>query len=249
MCTKLEVLRLSVRVDRINRKSLRRLGCGFPVQWQQSSAIPLRDLYAQIQEICGYTILVNEHCQGIATQESLAGLADRRNYIQYQTISLPSHPGKGPYEATRLATLIYSLLVVFPMAAHEPPFATLATLIREELLTLDLPRSSNEESGLLCWILVLGALVAIGTDERPWFVYSLSNAFHGTWEDLKRLLEQFLWLGSTSNSDGNTLWAEMIKAQSLFEEGSSGSSYTESSSPFTSASDTSNYGGRTPHNP
>jgi hypothetical protein len=53
--------------------------------------------------------------------------------------------------------------------------------------------------------------VAIDTDERSWFIYALSSIFHGTWEDLKDTLKQFLWLGSTSDSDGMSLWLETMK--------------------------------------
>jgi len=62
----------------------------------------------------------------------------------------------------------------------------------------------------------MGGIAAIDSDERSWFIYALSNVSCGTWEKLKAILKQFLWLGSTSDSDAMSLWLETMKVQSLF---------------------------------
>lgn len=241
---------LSTRFDATSQTSISTLGCRFPDQWQESTFQPLQDLYSVIQDICGYTTMVSEHCQGIRFQDSLADLADRRNYIQHRVMSLPHHPvaqGRAEfgdlYEATRLATVIYSLLVVYPISAQTAPFSTLATLLRRELFVLVLSNRPYEELALISWILVMGCIAAIDTDERSWFVYALNNVSHSLslveWDDLKHILKQFLWLDTTNDIDGLSLWTDIAKLRPLF-------AHPTPTTPFTNSSTSSVRGRGTP---
>jgi len=232
----------TARFDATSQISFSAPGCGFPVYWQQSKFQPLQDLYSVIQDMCGYSIMVSEHCQGIRFHDSLANLADRRNHIQHRVMSLPPHPSAPGgadsgdlYEATRLAAIIYSLLVVFPISARTAPFSSLATSLRKELLALDLSNRAHEELTLLCWILVMAGIAAIGTDERAWFIYALNNVSHSLslveWDDLKHILKQFLWLDATNDMDGLSLWLEITRLRPLFAQNTPATSFTNSTTP------------------
>jgi hypothetical protein len=233
---------LSTRSDATGQTSRPAPACGFPNQWQHSTFKPLQNLYSVIQDISGYTIMVSDHCQGIRFQDSLADFADRRNYIQHRVMSLPHHPfvqggaGSGElYEATRIATIIYSLLVVFPISAQTAPFFALATLLRKELLALVLSNRSHEELALITWILVMGCIAAIDTDERSWFVYALNNVSYSLslveWGDLKHILNRFLWLDTTNDIDGLSLWLDITKLRPLFPQTTPTPPFTNSTTP------------------
>jgi hypothetical protein len=186
--------------------------------------------------------MVSEHCQGIRFQDSLADLADRRNYIEHRVMSLPAHASTQEdantgelYAATRLATIIYSLLVVFPISPQTAPFSTLATLLRKELFVVDLLNRPHEELTLLSWILATGSIAAIGTEERSWFVYALNNVSHSLslveWDDLKHILKQYLWLDATNDIDGLSLWWDIMKSRPLFSRHTPSTPFTSSTTP------------------
>ena len=131
-----------------------------------------------------------------------------------------SEPGPGPgpiedvlYESTRLATYIYALLITFPFSANMAPFEELAALLRNEVSVLDTLDLCIEDIKLLVWVLVMGAVAAIDTVERIWFVSMLRQVVGvveiGSWEEMRDLLGRFLWLGSTSDVDGRVLWGEV----------------------------------------
>jgi len=195
--------------------SLLDLGSGFPVYWQHSDLKSLQDLSAVVQSMAAYTAIVYNHCQGIALQENKAKLADMRNSVQHRLLSLPSAEKLGTipyplYEATRLAALTYSLLVIFPIHGPRAPFAELASQLRFNLL-LDLNR--QKPSKHLLWILVIGAIASLNTENRAGFISAVRQfSFRlmiKTWEDLKDVLGCFLWLDITNDADGVNIWQEV----------------------------------------
>jgi hypothetical protein len=117
------------------------------------------------------------------------------------------------YESTRLATYIYALLITFPFSANMAPFDDLTALLRNEVSVLDTLDLCIEDIKLLVWVLVMGAVAAIDTVERIWFVSMLRQVVGaveiGSWEEMRDLLGRFLWLGSTSDVDGRVLWGEV----------------------------------------
>jgi hypothetical protein len=93
------------------------------------------------------------------------------------------------------------------------PFDDLAALLRNEVSVLDTLDLCIEDIKLLVWVLVMGAVAAIDTVERIWFVSMLRQVVGaveiGSWEEMRDLLGRFLWLGSTSDVDGRVLWGEV----------------------------------------
>ena len=192
---------------------------GFPLHWQYSEFPLLCELYSVLKTMDDYTTMVHNHIEGISFQESLATMADCRNYTQHSLMSLPEYSESqpnflagNPYEATRLAATVYSLLVVFPIATSSAPFDELADRLRT---VLELSHDSISDLNLIMWILTMGAIAAVDSHHRSWFVSALRTVLEsvsvGSWDDLKAILQSFLWLSSTSDADGLCLWLEAVQ--------------------------------------
>ena len=129
---------------------------------------------------------------------SLGKLTDKRNHVQHRLASVPAYPYakcSGTYqlyESTRLAARMYSLLSVFPSHVSTAPFRQIAALLRIELLHRDPGIFSYGESKLLLWILVLGAIITVGTVDRQWFINALRPLSRrlklDSWHDMKSIL-------------------------------------------------------------
>ena len=157
----------------------------------------------------------------------LARFCDRRNLIQYTLLSLPSHGDLSKksqprpiYEPMRLAMLIYSLTVIFPLPPQTAPLATLTGQLKAALHTTDLRSSwssSHQARRLLIWILFVGGVAARDVPvERAWFVGVLRRLTANDnqvkkFEDLKRdVLNRLLWLDRSCDAAGRLLWKEIF---------------------------------------
>jgi hypothetical protein len=199
--------------------SMPALGRGFPDDWKQSGFEHLQELFTALRYVAAYTVIAYDHCQGTAIH-SVGALTDKRNSTQYRMLSVPRYPyakrSEAPhqlYESTRLAAEMYCLLCVYPCPPTTAPFDRLATLLRKELSHLDQGNVSSEESKLLVWILVMGAIVTVDTSDRLWFISALSHLSRRlqleSWYDMKSILLTFLWLDMTNDMDGRDVWDEV----------------------------------------
>ncbi|EXJ74816.1 uncharacterized protein A1O5_01512 [Cladophialophora psammophila CBS 110553] len=157
----------------------------------------------------------------------LSRLCDRRNLIQHTLLSLPSHTDLAPaarprpiYEPMRLAMLIYSLTVIFPLPPQTAPIALLTRQLKAALRESDMRSSwssSHQAQRLLMWILVIGGVaVRDVAEERLWFVAALGRMSARTgikkFDDLKKnVLKRILWLDRACDAAGRSLWAEMLE--------------------------------------
>jgi hypothetical protein len=203
------------------RLSLQNLGSGFPTSWQNSNIPSLQNLFTVLQSMATYTRIVYSHTQGIDIQENMGKLADMRNFVQHSLLSIPPSDKLLPaipdplYEATRLASLICSLLIVFPIHAPRAPFSELASQLQSNLSFLN--SDKQKETELLLWILVMGAIAGMNTANRIWFVCAIrevaSRLRVERWEELRGVLESFLWFGITNDRDGRIVWREAEGAE------------------------------------
>jgi hypothetical protein len=181
-------------------------------------------LHSVLQDMCDYTLIVVDYCDGRLKPQSLSVLADRRNHVQHSLMSLPADSGSGEpfqaedplYELSRLAAIIYSLLVIFPLPPRTAPFAELALRVKAQFSASNMAESWGRAPELLLWIVFMGAVASVNLPERSWYVSVLDRLTRRkritTWNDLYDVLQGFLWLGSTSNSDGQALWKEIESA-------------------------------------
>jgi hypothetical protein len=202
--------------------TLGRLGSGFWEIWGLSTTVEGSELYGVIKHICDFTIVVENHVQGRWAPRTFTVIIDQRNFVQHSLMSLKTKKElldsnsiveEPLYECCRLAVIAYSFLVVFPLPPVAGPFEALVAQLRMELTAIGLHNPTVPGSNLLLWILVMGAIAAIGLPERPWFlsqIRTLSTQMGiGEWKRMRDILQSFLWLSSTSDPDGLDLWIEM----------------------------------------
>jgi hypothetical protein len=190
--------------------------------WESSNAAGVKALCAVVQHVCDFMIVVENHMQGRWSPRTFTVIIDQRNFVQHSLMSLKSKrellvEGKVVedrlYEPCRLAVIIFSFLIVFPIPPVIGPFESLTEQLLSELVEIDVREESAMRSRMLLWILVMGAIASIGLHDRQWFLIharclSLRLAIT-EWEDLKELLGSFLWFPSINNLDGQDIWNEM----------------------------------------
>ncbi|KAH8805386.1 hypothetical protein F5884DRAFT_445870 [Xylogone sp. PMI_703] len=162
------------------------------------------------------------------TGAEFALYTDQRNITQYYILSLPQvdttrniHWKDAVYEACRLALILYSMGVTFPMTLTAGPWSRLATelhtLLKDNYSTLAVEESYHSaEFTLIRWAVTIGGIAAYETSYRPYFVLLLSKLLpaslilSGSFEDFKsNTLKKILWLDSACDVAGQRIWEEI----------------------------------------
>lgn len=162
-----------------------------------------QDIYIVTSMLRDYTMIIDDHCEGRQIL-TLSMLIDHRNATQHALLSLP--PRSGTAECYRLAALIYSLLVTFPLPYSVAPFQYLVMQLMEALTIWD------GDDDMLLWVLTLGGIGATGLDQRLWFVSNLqataSKIGIKSWSEARYVMTKGLWHEATNDGDGRDLWIE-----------------------------------------
>jgi len=99
------------------------------------------------------------------------------------------------------------------MPAIPGPFETLTRQLQEEITVIGIKNHDSQSSEFLLWILVLGAVAAIGLSTRRWFLMQIRalSAQMGLqrWHEVTEILQLFLWLPSINDLDGKELLIEI----------------------------------------
>lgn len=198
------------------------LGTGFWDVWNEDSPPEILDLSEVIRDACYFTIVVENYVRGRWMQRTSTEILDQRNYIQHSLMSLRTSQelrSQGirvndlHYESCRLATIIYSFLVVFPVPPIPGPFETVTHLLQQELEKIHIESLEMPRLTMHLWTLVMGAIACIGLSERSWFVSKITKLSQimeiREWQDLQKVLRSYLWHPGTSNADGIELWDEV----------------------------------------
>ena len=214
-------------------KSLRRrnrrlhsIGNGFSVLGIALPNTDLQALHATLQRLSLYTLAIEDYITGSSFAQRLVVLADQRNFCQHSLLSLIPNPDNDAendlIRVCRIAAMTYSFLCVFPISATS--FAKLAAAIKTILSRRNFEEIRREVPRLVVWIVMMGAIAAIGSEHRTWFIAALDRCLSrlkiDSWDALKELLEEFLWLHSTNDADGYDLWVE-VEESSPFKMGES----------------------------
>jgi hypothetical protein len=178
------------------------------------------ELAEVFQDMHSYTIMVDLYSRGIMRNPSMCVMADRRNSIQFRLLSLPSakelggdhFQGRDVYESCRIAAIIFSLLIIFPLPPVNAPLQLLARSLSHVLAASDLHENWKSAPELLLWILMLGA-VASG-NEKWWFITiahrtGIAAEIRGG-RSLKQVLESVMWPNFDCGVDSEALWNEVM---------------------------------------
>jgi hypothetical protein len=197
-----------------------RIGRGFAVLRRLLPRKRVNQLYPVLRRLCSYTLAIHDYVEGTPEAQSIGLMADERNYVQHCLMSLnvDEDPGETEqeyalYKLCQFSASIYSLLIVFPLPPTTAPFATLAILLKKKLSKSGVNAPWDQAPHLMLWITVMGAISAIGTSERSWYISMLVRSTlrlkMNSWVEMKECLQDFLWFGSTSDVDGAYLWKEI----------------------------------------
>ena len=145
---------------------------------------------------------------------SNAVLNEWRNNVQLRLVSLPlAEDLFAPvqearfYELCRLTALLYSCGVTFPLPSSRDWDINLVEAIRT---TLEGMESVPED--LLVWICMLAGITAApGGAQRAWFIKLLTRTgWACTWDEVKVVLNTFLWMNMACDVGGRILWKEVL---------------------------------------
>ncbi|OQV03891.1 hypothetical protein CLAIMM_08871 [Cladophialophora immunda] len=152
---------------------LGQLGTGFWQVWSAnaSSTSYLDDLLTVIRDICDFTVVVENHASGRWMPRTSPEIIDQRNFVQHKLMSLLSAEelvatsdaaaavdDDAQYETCRLACILYSFLVVFPVPPVVGPFEILIERVKRALQAVEWKIFEPPRLRLHLWILVMGAI-------------------------------------------------------------------------------------------
>ena len=174
-----------------------------------------------IQDMCHITIEIDNYCRGSTFTLSIAAINDIRNATQHALMSLPSadeishweNDDRSRYETLRLAIILFSIAVVFPL----PGVAEIrARVVRGLKVVIERSESESvwgDDPHTFLWILVFGGMSALDMDERSWFVKRLAGLSRTlnylSWIDAANTMNEHLWLASACDTAGRELWEEV----------------------------------------
>jgi hypothetical protein len=180
-----------------------------------------------LQELADLTTIIDNHCRGSKFISDITVLIDHRNTVQHNLLSLPKgdelEPGEISsvclYDAIRLAAVIYSAAVTFPLPPLTGIFRKLATELK---IVVD--ESKSDRCWQLCpktllWILVMGGIAATNAPERIWYIQNLSVVSSAlrflNWDEAADEFSNYLWLESACDAGGRLLWMEVMDHKAL----------------------------------
>ncbi|KAJ9605320.1 hypothetical protein H2200_009977 [Cladophialophora chaetospira] len=200
------------------------LGRGFRILPELLGHEPVEQLLMALKWIIQYTFAVDDQVKNRPEAHKLSCLSDERNFVQHSLLLLTPLPTEELDEPpllrlARLGTVVYSMLVVFPLPAIAAPFHRLAQDIKAQLLDPSIQAWWTEASDLILWVTAMGAIAAIGTPDRQWYRTILDELTRQlgieSWPSTRERLGMFLWYEYTNDSDGLKLWTE-IEESNLF---------------------------------
>lgn len=210
----------------------------------------LRDLGCcddeQIQtfrDLANYSMTLQAVHSGQLSHVSLTRILDSRNNVTHRVLSLPtaeelqqSRSGNGDdvsdskekrghmalYEACRLAAMIYTIMVVFPLPRAQYTRGALIHALKDALQSVKVDKSTIKGNAAMLWCLVLGGCCAEGLDLgelHEWFLDRLVELCLDCgieeWARVEATIRDFIWLRCACSDTGKRLWtrAWLIKEE------------------------------------
>ncbi|KAK5031560.1 hypothetical protein LTR13_007549 [Exophiala sideris] len=192
------------------------LGTGFRYFRSNSTGYELLEVLESFSEV---TNALDHYARGGSAAPELVDLIEARNASQHRLLSLlPKRVDLTDAEvcvqqATRLATMIFSDMVLFPLPPTQRMRPKLARELVDILEACTLLRCWDVHGQVLVWILTLGTVAASFTPERTWYVeqlsYRLSVMSIDDLPELESICSKFLWWQPICGGPVQTLWYEV----------------------------------------
>jgi hypothetical protein len=194
-----------------------KLGAGFRYLRQTSAGQQLLDVLDAYSEI---TVALDHYVRGGPLAPDLVDFAEVRNCAQHRLLSqMPnpldlSDPELCVHHAVRLATLIFSDIVIFPLPPTQGVKPRLALMLRQTLEACHLLRCWELHNQVLLWALTVGAIAANYTAQRSWYLDQLLQETSlmqiENWFVLESICSRFLWWKHICSEPLRWVWNEMI---------------------------------------
>lgn len=194
------------------------------------------EILSSLQELAAYTASIESYIRGDTLRLDAQSMCDRRNLAQYNLMCIAPESGlkqdNALSEICRLAAMIYSIGVTFPLAGVGAPFPRLVRMLQAEIQDSGILEDQSllpSSYSILLWALTMGGIAADGGPERKWYTIALANIMCqyqvDDWKEMKGSLNAILWLDSACDMAGRELWnearSEMQRISVLSEVGRS----------------------------
>ena len=193
------------------------IGAGFRYLRHTPGGPQLLDVIDAYSEV---TVALDHHVRGGPTAPELVDLMEVRNSTQHRLLSqIPnpldlSDPGLCVHHAVRLATLIFSEMVILPLPPTQGVKPRLALMLQQTLEACHLLRCWELHNQVLLWALTLGAIAASYTAQRSWYIDQLLQETSlmqiEDWFALEATCCRFLWWKPICSEPLRWVWNEMI---------------------------------------
>ncbi|KAK3375797.1 hypothetical protein B0T24DRAFT_664915 [Lasiosphaeria ovina] len=138
--------------------------------------------------------------------------------VMYQLLDLGGgrfEPGSSA-EAVRLALLAFAANVFLQWKIMGAGYAHLTAAFRSCFAQL---APSRVDPRLLVWLLMVGAVSVLDTPEDAWLRMLLYANVRlcdvESWEDMRRLLGSFMWIGMTQDKPGKAMFQSLFASQGV----------------------------------
>ena len=189
-----------------------RLGSGFR---QLYPLCLIDEVWAVIEAMCEVTVAVDHYHRGGPSAPIMPDLVVARNTTQHRLLSLPEYPLQPPsqanymYEVCRIAALIYSNIVIFPLPPATGVHTNLVSRLKQ-LLTLAIPSCPVAHLHIILWAITLGGISTGSSSDRVWFLCRLAEVSTKLglyqWSQIQECLSSLLWLDFVCEKEGMLLW-------------------------------------------
>jgi hypothetical protein len=196
-----------------------KLGSGFRYLRHCAAGQELLDILGVYSEI---TVALDHHVRGGPTAPELVDLTDMRNWAQHRMLSTITNPLDLSdshvclHHAVRLATFIFSDMVIFPVPPTQGIKPRLALMLQQTLEACDLVQCWELHGQVLLWALTMGTIAASYTVQRAWYIEQLllrtslmqiASSFV-----LEDICSRFLWWKPICSEPLEWVWNEMMAA-------------------------------------
>jgi hypothetical protein len=175
-------------------------------------AFPAEFLDDSFQELlwdirCYLDMIKIHYSGGTWTRPPHIPLALFRNVVQHRILSIERDPSQLVRELCRVAVLLFSSVVVYPLQNLTP-----LQHYREALAQL-LKTAQNVQDDFRLWLLFLGGMAADQTTLQSWYVSELKSLvpkYGKAWSTVRAILEGFLWLDVACGEGAMELWYRVM---------------------------------------
>jgi hypothetical protein len=184
------------------------------------SSVVFKDLLSVLQNMSLICVALErpEACE--SNSSAFNDLIRTRNTVQHRLLSLPRRDfilivDHAVFEACRLAAMIFSDLVIFPLPSATKVRSRLAGMLRRTLERIAIDYKRNVHGQVLLWTVVVGAAAASDLEEHQSWYRSTLRQYCDTlevqeWQDLHSIMKRHLWFGQVCNIPAQRLWSQAI---------------------------------------